>query len=164
MKKLRQFGRDAATCYIRWSPVIAGTLMLFLVLFFADAYCVGLGNILISPTTIGWVTAIATFAAAVAALYLAVRSERRALKKERFIGQLEAAQYSAYVDSIRVSAVSLRCTIPEPAPPPPSGTPFDPMKHSPSPGSQRLSETSNRRLRFSQSRTSRAMTFASQQK
>lgn len=134
MEKVRHLGRDAKTWYIKWSPWIAAYLIICALIFFAGAYFIGLGNVLISPITIGWITAFATFAAAVAALYLAIRSERRVQENERFIGQLEAAQYSAYVDSIRVSAVSLRSSIPNPAPPPPDGTPFNAETHPPMPG------------------------------
>lgn len=82
MGEQRSLWRRVATSYIEWSPWIAGYLLAFFVVFFVGAYWSGLGNILMSSVTIDWVTAAATFAAAVVALRVAsaknLRSEAQA--------------------------------------------------------------------------------------
>ncbi|WP_025138100.1 hypothetical protein [Achromobacter sp. DH1f] len=100
MEKLRQFGRDAAALYLKWSPLIAGTLILFLVLFFIGAYCAGLGNILTSSITIGWVTAVATFAAAVVALRVASANNLRLEAREQQAAELYVATLPGLVGII----------------------------------------------------------------
>ncbi|MCH4576055.1 hypothetical protein [Achromobacter xylosoxidans] len=98
--------------YIRWSPWIAGYLLAFFILFFAGATWLNVANFLSSATTIGWVSATATFSAAISALYLARRSERLESEKKKKLGTVCAAADHAKLQLALAKLSDLRLLYP----------------------------------------------------
>lgn len=107
MDSVRKWGSAAKAWYIKWSPWIAGYCVAFLVLFFLGAHFAGLGNVLLNPSTVGWVTAMATFAAAIVALHIASSNHAREEEKALREGELYTATLERLFSNVELLVVDI---------------------------------------------------------
>lgn len=104
MREQGTFWQRLVAGYMAWSPLIAGYLMAFFLIFFAGAYIYGLGEFLTSQATTGWAAAIASAGAAIVALVIA-RNARDQNEKERRndreYNETQRSNDQAYAEKLR---------------------------------------------------------------
>lgn len=81
---------SAKQWYVEWSPWIAGGLILFNAAFFAGVLSVGAGQFLTDSAVIGWAGAAGSFAAALAAVGIAVHGSSARRKGLALAGKIHA--------------------------------------------------------------------------
>lgn len=110
-----KYKNAASACvswYVDWSPWIAGVLALFFLGLFGGIMSIDASKFLSDSVTTQWVAAIATFAAALVALGIALRQELIQRRRDNEVGELAAAQYRNYVGAIRVRSFEFRGELP----------------------------------------------------
>lgn len=104
--------------YIKRSPWIAGGLVLFNAAFFAGVLFVGAGRFLTDSAVIGWVGAAGTFAAAIAAVGIAIHASNAKKADEVTLGKIEALSLApvlqSYIPCLRILLANLQSKSPPP--------------------------------------------------
>ncbi|CAB3642988.1 hypothetical protein [Achromobacter dolens] len=98
MREQGNLWRRLAAGYIAWSPWIAAVFGAAVAGFLAARLSAGAKAVLSDAVTIGWTTAIATFAAAVTALKIAQDSQNRSAASDKLRGQIQAARHFSNID------------------------------------------------------------------
>lgn len=92
MKPFHKLRATARSTYISGSPWLAGVLLLFNIGFFAGVLSVDAGKFLTDAVTIGWVGAIATASATIAAVTIAVSKDQKETEVKILEGMLHAVR------------------------------------------------------------------------